>query len=66
MQHQMMNPTTPGKAFMGSGIQISSAAIDPDNSTAALAIKRILARVAVSEPVALVIARHAGLIREAR
>lgn len=50
----------------GTGNVISSAAINPDTNTQALALKLILARVAVSEPVALLMARHAGLIREAR
>jgi hypothetical protein len=68
MQLEMMNPTTPVLAggVIGSGNSICSAAINPDHITTALALKKIFTRVAVSEPVALIMARHAGLIREAR
>lgn len=60
------NPTAPCRASVRSGNMISSAAINPDNITAALALKQIYERVAVSEPVALVIAAHAGLLKEVR
>lgn len=66
MRLETLNPTAPGKASMGSGNLISSAAIDFHPTTTALALKRILNRVAVSPSVALVIADHAGLLREAR
>ena len=62
---KMKNPTAPGRATMGSEIQ-SWAAHGSDLNTAALALKVVFRRVAVSEPVALVIAGHAGLLREAR
>lgn len=65
MHLEKLNPATPGRALTGSEMQ-SWAAAHSDNTTTALALKRILARVAVSEPVALVIAAHAGLLREAR
>jgi hypothetical protein len=66
MQLEKRNPTTPARALIGFGSQISSPAIEPDHITTAFALKKILSRVAVSEPVALVIAAHAGLLREAR
>lgn len=61
-----LNPATPGRALTGSGTLISSAAIDFHPTTTAIAIKKILARVSVSEHVALVMAGHAGFLREAR
>ncbi|MBN9440699.1 hypothetical protein [Bosea sp. (in: a-proteobacteria)] len=68
MHLEKLNPMTPPAraSLIGSGNLISSAAIDFHPTTTALALKRIYARVAVSEPVALLMARHAGLIREAR
>ncbi len=59
------NPTAPGRAAMGSEIH-SWGADGSDSTTTTQAIKKILARVSVSEHVALVIAGHAGFLREAR
>lgn len=68
MRLEKLNPMTPALAggVIGSGNLISSAAINPDSTTTALALKQIYSRVAVSEPVALIIARHAGLLKEGR
>jgi hypothetical protein len=55
-----------GQSGTGLGISLSSAASNSDNIITIVAIKKILSRVAVSEPVALIMARHAGLIREVR
>lgn len=60
------NPATPARALTGFGTSLSSAASNSDHTTTAIAIKKILSRVAVSEHVALVIAAHAGLLREVR
>jgi hypothetical protein len=62
---KMKNPTAPGRASMGSEIH-SWGADGSDSTTTAQAIKKILARVSVSEHVALVIAAHAGLLQEGR
>jgi len=66
MRSKKQNPAAPARAHAGSGNLISSAAIDFHPNTTATAIKKILARVAVSPSVALVIAGHAGLVKEAR
>jgi len=66
MQLQNRNPVKPVSALTGLGGIAFLAGSDTEHTTTAAAIKKILTRVAVSEPVALVIARHAGLIREAR
>jgi hypothetical protein len=66
MQLETMNPTTPGRAVIGFGVSQSSAACVPEHITISLALKQIRQRVSVSEAVALLIAGHAGLIREAR
>ncbi|AMJ63060.1 hypothetical protein [Bosea sp. PAMC 26642] len=66
MTHKKMNPKAPCRAAKGSGTSISSPAINSDNITTALALKRILARVTVSPSVALVIAAHAGFLPEGR
>ncbi|MBN9454289.1 MAG: hypothetical protein J0I42_20320 [Bosea sp.] len=50
----------------GLGNGLCLAAVLPEHTTTALALKRILSRVAVSPSVALVIAGHAGLLKEAR
>lgn len=60
-----MRPAT-GQSGTGLGISLSSAASNSEHSITAFAIKKILARVSVSEDVALVIAAHAGLLKEAR
>ncbi|CAH1656737.1 conserved hypothetical protein [Hyphomicrobiales bacterium] len=66
MHLEKLNPAAPCRAHAGSGDLISSAAIDFHPTTTVFAIKKILARVSVSEPVALIIAAHAGLLREGR
>ena len=66
MHLEKLNPAAPGRAHAGSGNLISSAAINFHPTTTALALKQIFRRVAVSEPVALVIAGHAGLLQEGR
>jgi hypothetical protein len=66
MHLEKLNPAAPCRALAGSGSLISSAAINPDNITTALVLKKILGRVAVSPSVALIMAKHAGLLREAR
>jgi hypothetical protein len=66
MHLEKLNPATPARALTGSGNLISSAAIDFHPITTALALKQIYARVAVSEPVAVLMAQHAGLLREVR
>ncbi|PZN97775.1 MAG: hypothetical protein DCF30_15850 [Hyphomicrobiales bacterium] len=66
MHLEKMNPTTPARAFIGFGVSQSYAACDLEHITISLALKQIRERVAVSEPVALIMAQHAGLIREAR
>lgn len=65
MYQNEMRPAA-GQSGTGLGISLSCAASNSDCNTTAHAIKKILARVSVSEPVALVIAAHAGLLREAR
>ena len=59
----MRNPT-----LVGAGLAKASflAGMPCENTTPFLALKQIYERVAVSEPVTLVIAAHAGLIRESR
>jgi hypothetical protein len=64
MRFNETRPVTRKSADLGNGLCL--AAVLPEHTTTALALKRIYARVAVSEPVALLMARHAGLIREAR
>ncbi|RDJ20148.1 hypothetical protein DWF00_16700 [Bosea caraganae] len=66
MQLETMNPTTPGRARVGSGISLSSAASTSELTTQALALKLILGRVTVSQALALDMARLAGLLREGR
>lgn len=58
-------PVTRKSADLGMGPCLAAIVL-PEHTTTALALKRIYARVAVSEPVALLMARHAGLIREVR
>jgi hypothetical protein len=65
MHDNEMRPAA-GQSGTGLGISLSSAASNSDHITTAFAIKKILARVAVSQSLALVIAAHAGLLREAR
>jgi hypothetical protein len=65
MKHKKLNPAAPARAHAGSEMQ-SWAACGSDTTTTVFAIKKILARVAVSQSLALVIAGHAGLLREAR
>lgn len=60
MHLEKLNPATPGRALTGSELQ-SWAAAHLDSSTQALALKVILARVAVSPHVASLLALHAGL-----
>lgn len=62
---ETMNPTAPVTATAGSEL-LRWAASNSDLNTQRLALNTILRRVAVSEPVALTIAAHAGLLREAR
>jgi len=66
MNPKKLNPAAPGRALAGSGDWISSAAIDFHPNTTALALQQILRRVAISPSVALVLAEHAGILREAR
>lgn len=63
MQLQTTNP-----ALVGAGLGKNAflAGSDTEHTTTALALKQILKRVAVSESVALLIAKHAGLGKEAR
>lgn len=65
MHLETTNPARPVSALAGSGFA-GLAGCDLDHTTANLAIKKILDRVAVSEALALVIAGHAGLLKEAR
>ena len=65
MAHKKLNPAAPCRAHAGSEMQ-SWAATHSEFNTTALALKRILSRVAVSPSVALVIAAHAGLLKEGR
>ena len=66
MSRKRKNPTAPGKARMGSGSQITAAIDSPENTTTRLALKKIMARVAVSESVALLLAGHAIAVDRAR
>lgn len=59
------NPTAPFTATAGSEL-LRWGASNFDLNTQRLALNSILRRVAVSEPLALVIATHAGLLRGAR
>lgn len=61
MPHKKQNPKVPCRAAKGSGTSISSPAINPENSTPALAINRLRARFGLSEPVAALVAHLAGL-----
>lgn len=64
MALKQSRPAALSSADLGNGLCL--AAVLPEHTTTALALKQIFRRVAVSEPVALVIAAHAGLLREAR
>lgn len=66
MQAEIRNPGAPGGALAGSEVVLGWAASGSDLNTQRLALNSILRRVAVSEPLALVIATHAGLVRGAR
>lgn len=65
MHLEKLNPTAPGRATMGSEIH-SWGADGSDLTTTTLVIKKIMARVSVSPSLALAMAGHAGLLREAR
>ncbi|MNL87307.1 hypothetical protein D3C87_2163990 [compost metagenome] len=65
MHIEKLNPARALAGAAGSEMQ-SWAATHSEFNTTALALKRILSRVAVSPSVALVIAAHAGLLKEGR
>lgn len=60
MHLETTNPTTPVSALAGSGFA-GLAGCDQDHITERLALKAIMARVAVSPQVAALLAVHAGL-----
>lgn len=64
MHLEKLNPATGAKAVAGSIAFL--AGCNSDHIITTLALKRIYSRVAVSQNVALVIAAHAGLLREVR
>lgn len=66
MQAEIRNPGAPGGALTGSEVVLGWGASNSDLNAQRLALNAILRRVAVSEPLALAIGAHAGLIRESR
>jgi hypothetical protein len=65
MSHEKLNPASALAGAAGSEFA-NLTGCSSDFTTTALALKKILTRVAVSPSVALVIAVHAGLLREVR
>jgi hypothetical protein len=61
MAYKKLNPAAPARAHAGLGTLISSAAIDPDNTTATRIINRLRRRFGLDASVASLIASLAGL-----